>query len=69
MAPSTAPVANETLFLAHTLLRLVTPDFLSRGIDWRDADGDGLAVWRLKGFRSLSGSYLCFWLDRAVALH
>ena len=43
-SPSTAPVANETLFLAHTLLRLVTPDFLSRGVDWRDADGDELAV-------------------------
>ena len=31
------------------------PGFLSRGVDWRDADGDELAVRRLKGFRSAVG--------------
>ena len=41
------------------------PGFLSHGVDWRDADGDELAVRRLKGFRSLSDSCLCFWLDRS----
>ena len=40
-------------------------DFLSHGVDWRDADDDELAVRRLKGFRSLSDSCLCFWLDRS----
>ena len=41
------------------------PNFLSRGVDWRDADGDELAVRRLKGFRSLTDSCLCFLLDRS----
>ena len=50
------------------------PGFLSRGVDWRDADGDRLVVRRLGGFRSLSDSSRCFLLDidhasGAVELH
>ena len=41
------------------------PAFLSRGVDWRDADGDELAVRRLEGFRLLSDSCLPLWLDRS----